>query len=976
MSVWSAQSKFVGTAATLAAYYKEEADVGVSKALSYYADGKDDIVFTNVGGKGAEHLVGLDLSRGLTREQHADLHNGRWNGEQLVKTGWAPVQARDEDGKPMYEINPQTGKQTKKKIYEMVPKTTRSGEVILDPLTGQPQMKRKMIESFIAGYDVTFAVDKSASELMIAYPDRVDDIRACLLEAVNLGMSEWVENHNRLVPDRNKPGYGAERCEIPDGLVWFAVLGGSARPTEESQEWVTDPHLHAHVFLSSMAYAGNGEWKKIDGQDLFLTAETRAQLVSTQFNRLLEERGIRISYSDPDRKGRVHSEVEGSNVQARDMFSTNSKKAWRIQLEFEREHGRPPSKPELESIRKQARGKKTKGAKEADEVGNLDQLAVWAKALDDHGIELGIDKPGAKIDQGSVNARLDILFERLERPEGVARDIGVAPIFGPEVVLPAVYRSAEGLGFDTAALAMIADTYISSRLVVVREAEDASARLFTTQTILGAEARIAENFEHMAARPVAGVDEATVMTVIRSQPNTLDFEQEAFVKAGCGTERVIHLMASAGSGKTASLKPIVQALRRSGGVNEVVIVSVSRKRARETGESVNADKSWSVEALKYAVANGWKAGPKSLVIFDEAVMASTFDEDAVLDAAKAGRYIGIGDQAQTSAIGAAGWLPVELEARPAYTLTHNYRQQDWRDRDAFQLLRQGDAHAALDSMAARGRIFAVDEPEDIVRLARDRYEHWREQGKRPEQIAIINTGSNVNLDSICRAIQRSRLDAGELGEFERFDVLEQSTGRRWQIFRNDLVIFNKGVYFNSPDQEPILNGTTGTVLRMMPDGSCRVQLDQDDRRTVTVRLSKEADVQPICPAYAASVAKLQGGEVDVAIVIPGNEGVASLNAGYSAVSRCKVSAEILLDRSTWNEHPVPTLAEAWSRLQEKTMASEYMALLAEDEQLREDLAEELDVDELDVSMTPDAVAPEKIAEARRALEGPSRGLGL
>ncbi len=73
----------------------------------------------------------------------------------------------------------------------------------------------------------------------------------------------------------------------------------------------------ARARLPVLSYVGNGKWQKVDGREFFKTAEHRAQVVSTQSNRLLEDRGIRVRHAEPDRKGRIHSEIEGSSVDAR-----------------------------------------------------------------------------------------------------------------------------------------------------------------------------------------------------------------------------------------------------------------------------------------------------------------------------------------------------------------------------------------------------------------------------------------------------------------------------------------------------------------------------------------------------------------------------------------------------------------------------------------------------------------------------------
>ncbi len=62
-------------------------------------------------------------------------------------------------------------------------------------------------------------------------------------------------------------------------------------------------------------------------------------------------------------------------------------------------------------------------AKKADEVGNTHQLDRWRQGLKTAGLQLSISRSGQQVDRHTAEVRLDILFERLERPDGVARDI-------------------------------------------------------------------------------------------------------------------------------------------------------------------------------------------------------------------------------------------------------------------------------------------------------------------------------------------------------------------------------------------------------------------------------------------------------------------------------------------------------------------------------------------------------------------------
>jgi len=80
--VASRSHKLGGTATAALRYYEE----GLTAELTanYYSPAG----FHHVWGKGA---AALGLEHGMTREQSAELYNGRWNGERIVGMGYRHV---------------------------------------------------------------------------------------------------------------------------------------------------------------------------------------------------------------------------------------------------------------------------------------------------------------------------------------------------------------------------------------------------------------------------------------------------------------------------------------------------------------------------------------------------------------------------------------------------------------------------------------------------------------------------------------------------------------------------------------------------------------------------------------------------------------------------------------------------------------------------------------------------------------------
>ena len=658
MSIHTGQTKWVGSAAAYIAYAEELSTGSDIASLHYHDRPTEGIVFTHVRGKAAAHLPGLNLERGITKEQHAELHKGAWNGVQYLQEGYAAVWETDKRGKPIKVRDPKTGKKDK------VP--------VIDPATGKQKMERR----HTAGYDISFSASKDISEYLIRHPEDIGIVRECLLAAVDKAMTVAVEEHVKLVrvpvktpaqcgPRTTKMQGSATERQTADGLVWWTTFGAAARPTPESIErgYGADPHLHVHCFLSSMAWS-DGRWRKIDGSDFMKTAAYRRDVADVELSRLLEERGIKIVYSDVDRKGRRMQTIEGSKPENRRFFSTNSERKWKIEEEFLAKYNRPMTDVELERVMQATKGAKTEAAKQADH-GEAEQYEAWRQAMITAGLSLDMAGRDVPVAYPHIDKQIAELHRRLESSEGLNRCCDSDAIFPHDVVLPAVMRAGVGLGLGPEELRTLAADYIDNHLVVVREAADPSARYYSTKTILANEHAIGSALDDKATRRGDGIADEIVSGVIGRQPSAPDSGQRELIRAICSGRQLVHGVGKAGAGKGFALDVAVQAIRAGRPTAEIVVTAVAAKRAGELRGDVGADRHGSIESLHQQFARGWRPGANTVVILDEAALANTFDMAKLLKViGPKAKLVMIGDEKQGSAIGPAGWYGAEVAKRP------------------------------------------------------------------------------------------------------------------------------------------------------------------------------------------------------------------------------------------------------------------------------------------------------------------------
>lgn len=880
-------AKLGGSAGGILAYLTEEGDL----ALGYYAggggasprngaspegDGPDDKVFYECWGKGA-HRLGIEL--GLTREQFQDLYAGRWNGEQLVGSGYRK------------SVDPESG---------VITTVTARTPVI----------------------DVVYGTPKSVAEYMVSADQQTRD---AISEAAHFAAKAAfgaMEGSARLA--RKGMGTRGKSERLTADLIAVPVVQFTARPTQTTVDRGAppDPHLHVHVpifttcAIDDPSAPGGVRWLTADEYGLKNrdNAEYRDAVFMGELARQLEQIGIEIEYDkfDESRSGRVAWEIKGSKQEARKFWSSNNDRAWALRRQFEAEHGRPMSDIELTGALKATRQKKTSADKAQD---SRPVWSLWAEDARAAGIRLREAKPMAhEVNKGPAEKRRAQLLSRLYSPSGLCRSDSV---FTGDTITPAVARCAVGLGFEPDELRQF-EQQLREELVPVRSTNDDRFTYFTTTTILDFEKYIVDRAEALSSKEFLAPDPTVVERTISTADVDLDSEQRAAVYAACGSSGWIHIEGFAGSGKTTALKVIVDAHRKAGTAEQVVAVSTAANTAMRIGEKLGADRMGSVESFVRQVKNGAiRTDSSTLIVVDEAAMMDTSRMAQLLQAAGNARFVLVGDQAQLVPIGAGGWYGESIGAHGSVQLTTVHRQEDARDAADYILLRDGRGTEAVENLAERGRVHISSDAQARIGDALSAYQDFRNGGYSAGDVRIVLDSSNSLVDTCNRFIQNDLRRRGELGG-SGFEVEDTEQDRRWTIHENDQVMF-LNAYIDGTG-EPVRNGVTGVVLELNPEtGKAKLLLDTG--RIVVMPLKEQARSQSLGLAYAQHASKLQGGEAPIVLVLPGSEYSASANSGYSQLTRAKTEAHIYLDHETHGPDPIDAVGRAWSVAEHKRTAT-------------------------------------------------------
>ena len=199
----------------------------------------------------------------------------------------------------------------------------------------------------VAGYDLTFTVVKSASVLW-ALGDATT--RAAVEAAHHAAVSQVLDLLESRVAATRVGSGGATRV---------AVRGVVAAAFDHPDTRTGYPNLHSHVVVANRVQAADGVWRTLDGQQLFAAgvalSETYDALVADELARRLP---VRFAWRDRGERRTPAFEIDGIPDELLAAFSTRSRgiapELARLTRDFQREHGRGPSRVETIRLRQAA----------------------------------------------------------------------------------------------------------------------------------------------------------------------------------------------------------------------------------------------------------------------------------------------------------------------------------------------------------------------------------------------------------------------------------------------------------------------------------------------------------------------------------------------------------------------------------------------------------------------------------------------
>jgi conjugative relaxase-like TrwC/TraI family protein len=665
------------------------------------------------------------------------------------------------------------------------------------PDTGQ-LLGRPHGEGGVPAFDVVFRPTKSVS-LLYGLGDA--QAAGAVLAAHHQATTEAVGYLEAHVGARR--GHGGCDHVAGGGLV---AVGFDHRTSRAG-----DPLLHTHVIVANRVQGPDGRWTALDGRDLYRHRLAADAIYRGCYQRALT-RSLGVAWTGPDRYG--NRELVGIPDELVRVFS---KRADAIDAEVERleADGRVRTPKLVKWV-----VHSTRQAKQQEAPATLAQR--WRAEAAQHDVDVPgllrdvLDRtaeagPAADTDPDADVAKV---FDQLAGPKGLTAQ---ASTFARQDVIIAL--GAKLVGADRTMLETLADRFLAERAVSVVAERALEERRYATPELLQVEQRLVAAALERQGEQAAVCSPEAVRQALADHPTTGE-DQAGMVRDLCrGGDGVAVVVGKAGTGKTFALGVARHAFTLDGyrvlGTAPTGIATTSLEA--EGFEEVATVDRLLVE-LDQATRPGQRASrgtqpepvldARTVLVVDEAGMVGSRKLTRLLTHAEQAyaKVVLVGDDRQLAAIDAGGGFRGLRLRLGASVLTENRRQHQAWERDALELVRDGQVDQAVAAYREHDRVVAARSKTELtLALVRDWWAAYQdaEQAGEPDRDAVILAYRRDEVDRLNTCCQQAMAHDNRLGP-EQLQVGDRAfhVGDRVVCGRNEL----RGL--------GVANGTRGTITAL------------------------------------------------------------------------------------------------------------------------------------------------------------------
>lgn len=728
----------------------------------------------------------------------------------------------------------------------------------------------------VPGYDMTFSAPKSVSVVWaLADDDLRNAIERAQAQAVS-GALAVLEDHAAT----SRRGRNGARLEAVD-LTVACFQHGEARPTEHVDGRIfADPQLHSHAVILNLARRADGTAGTLDGRRLFAWKMAAGAAYHLELATALQKLGFAID--DVVGKNGMF-ELAGVDAELTSYFSARRRE---IEAKLGEAGLTSAAAPELAG----AITKATRTTK--DPATAQERFALWREFAAEQGHE-HIQVVETACLGRRVESRIETEADRAARIAAALVNVptlltATESVFEHRHLAAAVASALVGEGASVSEAMAEVDAMIADGRVVELGADAIGERRYSTPEMIRIERDILDVTKTLATRPSLVVDVDLAERLCAD--GHLSDEQRAAVRAATKPASVTLIEGAAGSGKTTSLRPIVESHRAAGYrvIGSATAWRIANQLRNDLGIEARATDSW----LAGAGVGKSFLDDRTLLIVDEAGQLSSRQMHAVLQAAdRAGaKLLLVGDRKQLQPIGAGGSLSIVARATDAARVDRIVRQREEWARAATADLAAGGTKKAIEAYYDRGHVHLHEGGRASIASMVDLWEVEVGSGDAP----LLLARTNAQIRDINTEIRRRLRNIGALrGPDVPIGVIA-SNGKSAELA---LAVGDAIRFQTRNDRFGVINGTKGAVTKIRNHKGQPLITAIVDKREIAFTPADLADGDGkirLTHAYASTIYGAQGLTVDRAIVLL--DPTFDRHDTYVALSRARLATEIVADR--------------------------------------------------------------------------------
>jgi len=720
-------------------------------------------------------------------------------------------------------------------------------------------------------YDLTFNNNKDTSIIFaLASEEERKLIQQANQRAVEKAL-EYIQDNATYT----RIGAGGEEVVQVKRLVAAIFEHSTARQAEGEKR--PSPHLHAHCVVPNMVKLGK---KYLTLHPDFYRHQMSASAIhSAELASSLKELGYSI---EAEKNG---FKIAGTPQNLKDAWSGRTFELLKAEKELKLDQ--PLNKHKRRELAALG-SRRDKGVIDRDNL-----FEIWQSEAEEMGVnleEIRHSQSENEIEPWSVDKTL----EQLTAQQSTFNDIAIHK----HISLASIVDGSAAIIEER-----VKQVKDSAELVNLGLDERGEKR-YSTKEVLQIEKEIQDYATSRQGENNHSVNQKAIQQAIKYR--SLSEEQKAMLYHCCGSDGLVAVQGSAGSGKSYSLGAVREAYQSSGYKIMGCALSAVAAQNLEKGSGIP---SGTIHRLLIDIENGrTKLDDKTVLVIDEAGTADSrlvhrlihrlIQNDNLV------KLMFVGDTHQLEAIGLSFFR--NLQENIGYCeLSENRRQKHESDRQAVSDFRGGRIADALQSYSERGLLSISDDPVD----SQDRLiDDWNNDRKAHGDMGIILASTNRECKELNDLAREKLKEAGELGYEQSFSseygTIEIAEGDRIMFTKNDIYMGVK-------------NGSQGTVVSVKKN-QYTVQLNSGDT------ISVDASFGYVRHSYAMTTHKSQGQSVSRCYIYSSGKMI-STQLGYVQISRGKDMTRIYCDKESLGELTMEELTKQMSKSQQKQTALDFIS---------------------------------------------------